>query len=138
MGNNPLWYAISLFAVLGLIFFMFFMMKKMNRLTRTASGSRLRIIDRANTGRDSSLLVVSVSGRLMLVGVSAGRIEKLCDLDIDEEEYFDSSDQPDKPALNFSDVLKNYLKLNKTNHKLTEKIPKTEGEEPTVEPDIKS
>ena len=77
----PYWLQLSLSmtGVIGLIIFMYWLMRKVNKQMRTASGSRLRILDRAITGRDSSLLVISVSGRLMLVGVSTGRMEKLCD-----------------------------------------------------------
>jgi len=119
--------------VIGLIIFMYWLMRKVNKQMRTASGSRLRILDRAITGRDSSLLVISVSGRLMLVGVSTGRMEKLCDLDITEEEYFTSVDGEDKPAIKFSDVLSNFMNLNRK----TEIKRKAEGEEITVEPDNK-
>jgi flagellar protein FliO/FliZ len=134
----------SLVGVLGLIFFMFWLLRKVNKQMRTASGSRLRILDRAITGRESSLIVVSVSGKLMLIGVSTGRIEKLCDLEINEDEYFNSPDDTgngDKPEfIKFSDVLKNALNLNKnkSNHKLTEKVPFGEGEEKVVEPDNKA
>jgi len=128
---------LSLTGVLGLILFMFWLLRKVNKLSATASGTRLRIIDRANAGRESSLLVVSVCGKLMLIGVSAGRTEKLCDLDISEEEYFGSEENADKlgQGIKFSDVLSNMMNLNKNKNKLTEEKPKAEGEEITVEPD---
>jgi len=128
---------LSLTGVLGLIFFMFWLLRKVNKLSATASGTRLRIIDRANAGREASLLVVSVCGKLMLIGVSAGRTEKLCDLDVTEEEYFGSEENADKQgqSIKFSDVLGNMMNLNKNKSKLTEEKPKAEGEEKTVEPD---
>jgi len=124
--------------VIGLIFFMYWLMRKVNKQMRTASGSRLKILDRALTGRDSSLLVVSVSGRLMLVGVSAGRIEKLCDLDITEEEYFISDGSEDKQGIKFSDVLFNLMnpKAQKRSiNQMTETQTEVEGEEEIIEPD---
>jgi flagellar biogenesis protein FliO len=125
---------LSLSGVIGLIFFMFWMLRKVSKMQAVASGNKLRIIDRANTGRDSSLLVVSVSGKLMLVGVSAQRIEKLCDLDIHEEEYFGSGEtNADKPPVNFSGILNNLIFKKKT-----EEIPIVEGEENTVESDIET
>ncbi|MDR2559113.1 MAG: flagellar biosynthetic protein FliO [Oscillospiraceae bacterium] len=123
---------LSLSGIIGLILFMFWMLRKVTKMQAVASGNKLRIIDRANTGRDSSLLVVSVSGKLMLVGVSAGRIEKLCDLSVSEEEYFGSAggNNTDKPAgIKFSDILTSFINPNKR----TEIKP--EGEENTVEPD---
>jgi|GEM_PF-351163 len=147
---------ISLAGVLGLIFFMFFMLRKVNKFSSASSGSRLRIIDRANTGRDSSLLVVSVSGKLMLVGVSTGKIEKLCDLELSEEEYFGPAGNTDKPGIKFSDILGNMVGLGGKNKpkaenpevlydlqneqsikstENTENSPQGEGDGNTVEPD---
>jgi flagellar protein FliO/FliZ len=127
---------LSLAGIIGLILFMFWMLRKVSKMQAVASGNKLRIIDRANTGRDSSLLVVSVSGRLMLVGVSAGKIEKLCDLDINEEEYFgaasdgSNTDKQGSFTGNFSSILSSLIFKKKT-----EVIPIVEGEENTVEPD---
>ncbi|MCL2693940.1 MAG: flagellar biosynthetic protein FliO [Oscillospiraceae bacterium] len=128
---------LSLTGVIGLILFMFFMLRKVNKHSRAASGSRLRILDRAITGRDSSLLVVSVSGRLMLVGVSAGRIEKLCDLDISEDDYFGEIGEASAQGVKFSDVLNNFMNFGAKKRELTDKTPEGEGEENTLEPDKK-
>lgn len=78
---------LSFIGVLGLIFFLFYALKKLNKGISIKSGNRLRVLDRVNLGRDGMLLVVSVCGRLMLLGATSGRVEKLCDLDITEEEY---------------------------------------------------
>lgn len=78
---------LSFIGVLGLIFFLFYALKKLNKGISVKSGNRLRVLDRVNLGRDGMLLVVSVCGKLMLLGVTSGRVEKLCDLDITEEEY---------------------------------------------------
>ena len=135
---------ISLCGVIGLIIFMFYLMRKLNKSTAAFGGraggkpgNRLRIIDRAGAGRDSSLLIVSVSGKLMLVGVSTGKIEKLCDLDISEEEYFKTADGEEKPPVKFSDVLGNFLNFSAKKRELTENHRQGEGEEFTVEPDNK-
>lgn len=78
---------LSFIGVLGLIFFLFYALKKLNKGISVKSGNRLRVLDRVNLGRDGMLLVVSVCGRLMLLGATSNRVEKLCDLDITEEEY---------------------------------------------------
>lgn len=78
---------LSFIGVLGLIFFLFYALKKLNKGISVKSGNRLRVLDRVNLGRDGMLLVVSVCGKLMLLGATVNRIEKLCDLDITEEEY---------------------------------------------------
>ena len=77
---------LSFIGVLGLMAVLFYALKKLNKRI-SASGGRLKVLDRISIGRDGMLLVVSVCGRVMLVGVTSQRIEKLCDLDIAEEEY---------------------------------------------------
>jgi len=130
-----LWLTISLSGVIGLIVFLYFLMRKVNKMTAVSSGSKLRIIDRANTGRDSSLLVISVGGKLMLIGVSTGRIEKLCDLDLGEEDYLRVDEDADKQGIKFSDILSNFLSGGKKKQELTDKSAEAEREEDTVEPD---
>lgn len=50
-------------------------------------GSNLRVIDRISFGRDSGLMVVSVCGKLCLIGVSATHTELLKEFDLSEAEY---------------------------------------------------
>lgn len=85
----------SFLGVLGLIVLLFYALKKLNRRVSIGTGSKLRVLDRVNLGRDGMLLVISVNGKLMLVGSTPQRIEKLCDLDMTEEEYSSLEDAPD-------------------------------------------
>ncbi len=78
---------LSFIGVLGLILLLFYALKKLNKGISVKSGNQLRVLDRISLGRDGMLLVISVCGRLMLVGATSSRVEKLCDLDITEEEY---------------------------------------------------
>lgn len=91
--------------VLGLIVLLFYALKKLNRQVSIGTGSKLRVLDRVNLGRDGMLLVISVNGKLMLVGSTPQRIEKLCDLEMTEEEYSTLEDAPD-----FKSVLSAILK----------------------------
>ena len=83
---NWIQWLLSFIGVLGLIFVLFYALRKLNKRV-TVSGGRLKVLDRISIGRDGMLLVVSVCGSVMLVGVTSQRIEKLCDLDVTEEEY---------------------------------------------------
>lgn len=78
---------ISFLGVIGLIFLLFYALKKLNKRVSVGSGSRLRVLDRVSLGKDGMLLVVSAAGKLMLIGVTPQRVEKLCDLDQSEEDY---------------------------------------------------
>lgn len=97
---------LSFIGVLGLIFFLFYALKKLNKGISVKSGNRLRVLDRVSLGRDGMLLIVSVCGKLMLLGVTAHRVEKLCDLDISEEEYSASLQQQ---GIDFKSVLSSAL-----------------------------
>ena len=130
---NFLQVVISLIGVIGLIFLLFYLLMKVNKFSRVTGGSKLKIIDKANTGRDSSLLVVSVGGKLMLIGVSAGKIKKICDLDFSEEDYFKPVDDNIAPGMNFSDILSNILVFGPKKRELADK--KIEGDETLVESD---
>ena len=77
---------LSFIGVLGLIFVLFYALRRLNKRV-TVSGGKLKVLDRISIGRDGMLLVVSVCGSVMLIGVTSQRIEKLCDLDVTEEEY---------------------------------------------------
>ena len=84
---------LSLIGVVGLILMLFYSLRKLNRHISIGGGNKMRVLDRINLGRDGMLLVVSVCGKLMLVGVTSQRIEKICDLDVSEEEYFPLSEK---------------------------------------------
>jgi flagellar biogenesis protein FliO len=99
-----LYITIALLGVLGLMFLSFFGLRMLNRRI-SVSGGRLRVIDRVAIGRDSMILVVSVCGKLILVGVSQQKIEKLDDLDITEEEYVEAAFANSQKVLPFSDIL---------------------------------
>lgn len=85
---NWLQIILSLIGVLGLIIMLFYALKKLNKRVSVQNGNKMRVLDRVNLGRDGMLVVVSVCGKLMLLGVTAQRIEKICDLDVNESEYF--------------------------------------------------
>ncbi|MDR0197611.1 MAG: flagellar biosynthetic protein FliO [Oscillospiraceae bacterium] len=99
---------ISLIGVLGLILLLFYGVRLLNKRVSVVGGSRLHVLDRANIGRESMLLVVSVCGKLMLIGVSSQRVEKLADLDVSEEEYARAIKEDGNIPI-FSDVLGRFL-----------------------------
>jgi len=110
---------VSLLGVLGLMFLTFFGLRMFNRRIST-SGGRLRVIDRVSLGRESMILVISVCGKLMLVGVSSQRMEKLADLDIAEDEYTkaafeDAQKGVVQGVLPFSDILSSFIGKKKDN-----------------------
>ena len=77
----------ALIGVLALIFLFFWVLRKVNKGILSVSGKRLKVLDRASLGGEKSVVVVSVAGKCMVLGVTAGRIDKIEDLSITEEEY---------------------------------------------------
>ena len=113
---------LSFIGVLGLIAVLFYALKKLNKRISTAGG-RLKVLDRISIGRDGMLLVVSVCGKVMLVGVTAHRIDKLCDLDITEEEY-----SADRQSADFASVFSAMLGKKTQQEELSEKQGETPDE----------
>lgn len=113
---------LSFIGVLGLIAVLFYALQKLNKRISTAGG-RLKVLDRISIGRDGMLLVVSVCGKVMLVGVTSQRIEKLCDLDVTEEEY-----SADRQNADFASVFS--AVMGKKAQQEQGEIPEKQGETP--------
>ncbi len=104
-----IWVVLSLIGVLGLFFVLIYALKKLNSGIGFINGSKMRVIDRVAVGREGALLVVSVAGKLLLIGASSGHIEMLGELDMTPEEYAaQSADSLGAPSFAeaFSAVLK--------------------------------
>lgn len=79
----------ALIGIVGLIFVLFWALRKLNKGVLTNAGKRLKVLDRAVLGGEKSVIVVSVAGKCMVLGVTASRIEKIADLDMTEEDYLE-------------------------------------------------
>lgn len=76
----------ALIGVLALVFVLFWLMKKLNSRVYMSSSRSLKVLERVNIGQDKCLLLISVCGKCMVIGVSPNHTEKLCDLEQTEEE----------------------------------------------------
>ena len=105
----------ALIGVLALIFLFFWILRKVNKGILSVSGKRLKVLDRASLGGEKSVVVVSVAGKCMVLGVTAGRIDKIEDLSITEEEYMselypEGSGRQDNFFAAFSDAMAKNIK----------------------------
>lgn len=105
----------ALIGVLALIFLFFWILRKVNKGILSVSGKRLKVLDRASLGGEKSVVVVSVAGKCMVLGVTAGRIDKIEDLSITEEEYMselypEGSRKQDNFFAAFSDAMAKNIK----------------------------
>ena len=76
----------ALIGVLALVFVLFWIMKKFNARTTLYNSKNMRILERINLGPDKMLLLVSICGKCMVLGVTSGHTEKICDLEESEAE----------------------------------------------------
>lgn len=76
----------ALIGVLALVFVLFWLMKKWNKRIAVSDSKNMKILERINLGPDKMLLLVSVCGKCMVLGVTANHTEKICDLEQTEEE----------------------------------------------------
>ena len=97
----------ALIGVLALVFVIFWVMKKFNARVSLTDSRHLKVLERVNLGPDKMLLIVSVCGKCMLLGVTAQSTVKICDLDETEEELV--AKQSDKQFPTFSESFKSIL-----------------------------
>ena len=76
----------AMIGVLALVFVIFWVMKKFNARVTLTDSRHLKVLERVNLGPDKMLLIVSVCGKCMLLGVTSQSTVKICDLDETEEQ----------------------------------------------------
>lgn len=76
----------ALLGVLALVFLLFWAMKKLNKRVTLSDSRNMKILERINLGPDKMLLLVSICGKCMILGVTNGRVEKVHELEETEEQ----------------------------------------------------
>lgn len=89
----------ALLGVLALVFLLFWAMKKLNRRVTLSDSKNMKILERINLGPDKMLLLVSVCGKCMVLGVTNGRVEKVHELEETEEELMKKTKTAGIPPL---------------------------------------
>lgn len=76
----------ALLGVLALIFLIFWLMKKFNARVSLYDSRNMKILERINLGPDKMLLLVSICGKCMVLGVTSSHTEKICELEETEDD----------------------------------------------------
>lgn len=103
---------LSVLGVIGIfilvLFLAYYMTKVMGRQMGAQGGGtgRIKVIDKLFLGQDRGLFIVQVAGKTLLLGVTAQRIEMLCELNADA---LPPLEEDKAPGVNFSSVLKGAL-----------------------------
>ena len=100
----------ALIGVLALVFVLFWIMKKFNARNALYSTKNMRILERINLGPDKMLLLVSICGKCMVLGVTSRHTEKICDLEESEEELRSVSEGNPSFKESFKSVMENFTK----------------------------
>lgn len=89
-----MWRVIVTFAVAALIIYLSYICSKYigKNMNKSSSSRYMRLIDQITLGQDRHIAVVQVSGRYMLVGITAGQINVLTELQ--DDELFPLSPEP--------------------------------------------
>ncbi len=100
----------ALVGVLALVFLMFWLMKKLNKRVMVSDSRHMKVLERINLGPDKMLLLVSICGKCMVLGVTSNHTEKICDLEQSEEELL-CKDENGNPSFgeSFKTVLGNMV-----------------------------
>lgn len=100
----------ALIGVLALVILLFWLMKKFNARISLYDSKNMKILERINLGSDKMLLLISVCGRCMVLGVTSGHTEKICDLEQTEQELTGGAGENPGFRESFKTVLENMRK----------------------------
>ncbi len=100
----------ALVGVLALIFLIFWLMKKFNSKVALYDSKNMRVLERINLGPDKMLILVSICGKCMVLGVTSGHTEKICDLEQTEEELTAKNGENPTFSESFKTILGNMMK----------------------------
>lgn len=102
----------ALIGILALVFVLFWLMKKFNKRITLSDSRNMKILERINLGPDKMLLLVSVCGRCMVLGVTSSHTEKICELEQSEEELLARAEEEAPPSFaeSFKTILGNMKK----------------------------
>lgn len=101
---------LALVGVLALVFILFWAMKKLNAKVTLSDSRNMKILERINLGPDKMLLLVSVCGKCMVLGVTSNHTEKICDLEHTEEELAAKAGENPTFKESFKTILNNMKK----------------------------
>lgn len=110
MGKEYFQMIMALIGVLALIFLMFWLLKKFNVRVALSDSRNMKILERINLGPDKMLLLVSVCGKCMVLGVTSNHTEKICDLEETEEELLAKTSDNPTFSESFKTILDNMKK----------------------------
>lgn len=98
----------SVFLTLAFVLFLaWFFLRWMGKRAPMQSGSRhIKILDRVIIDREKYLLLISTGDKMLLVAMSSGAIETLCEFDKEQQTRFDTFNEGEQ---SFAAVIRQML-----------------------------
>lgn len=94
----------SVFLTLAFVLFLaWFFLRCLGKSPLQMNSRYIRVIDRVTVDRDRSILLVSVGDKTMLVAITSGGAQTLCEFTPEEQALYFSQQEPQQ---DFSSVLK--------------------------------
>lgn len=104
MGQTIFTIIISLLGVIGLILFTYYGASWLNKRVKFTNNSMVQVHEKVNLGADKAMMVVSVGGKYMLIGVTQSNISMVCELDGEEISKI-IEDKKTTPKMSFSTAI---------------------------------
>lgn len=97
----------SVFLTLAFVLFLaWFFLRCLGKSPLQTNSRYIRVIDRVVIDRDRSILLVSAGDKTMLIAMTSGSAQTLCEFTPEEQALYFSSHEPEQ---DFSAVLKQFL-----------------------------
>ena len=101
-GHSSLYYllqaAISLAIVVGLIYAIYFGLRRLSQATSTHKGDRLRVVESRHLGGGRWVYILEVADRILIVGGGSEGLSKLAELPVDEFDQGESASEQEGAA----------------------------------------
>lgn len=110
MGKEYFQMIMALVGVLAIVFLLFWIMKKFNAKVVLSDSRNMKVLERINLGPDKMLLLVSICGKCMVLGVTSNHTEKICELEQTEEELVANKGGNPTFTESFKTILENMKK----------------------------
>lgn len=89
----------ALLGIIGLMFLAFYASRWLNKHFNGGGRKMIKIIECTGVAPDKQLMIVEVGNKCMLIGVTPNAVNKICDLDREDVELYESGDTvPAVPA----------------------------------------
>lgn len=102
---------LSIFILLGILYLAYLASKYLGGVTaRQSSAKHIKLLDSMAVGQDKAIAAIKVGGRRFLIGITAGGISNLTELNEEDIEEMLKEEDPSFAQQKFADIFKKLSK----------------------------